>query len=303
MEDIYKVVSYNLGNGASSCEGKQEDTQFIKDKSYSIFNRKKTISTTLQQSRLLIDMNADFLLIQELTGLTPMNAFVNTKDIFLKEFKDYSYKYFPNLFQFNGLLEHGKANLVKNKYDCEFINHEISKDEDDYSNIKTRKISYLKKLQLYANAFILNNRSMIETSVKLDNEILRIFNIHLIPYDMNQEKRIKELEKILTYLMEEYRNNSYIVIGGDFNFNLKPLGSISDFPKYFCDLLTRYGWKLLISDSPTHRRLVKNQNGAYSLNNLDGFIVSPNIDVINMESKNNYELCDHSPILLEMKLK
>lgn len=193
--------------------------------------------------------------------------------------------------------------MVKKEYNCEFFNQEISKDKDDYADIKAKQISYFKKLRLYFNAFILNNRSMIETFVKLNNENLKIFNMHLIPYNMNQEKRIWEFNKILTILMEEYKKGNYIVLGGDFNFNLKPLGTVSDFPEFFRNILLKSGWNFLVTNSPTHRRLVKNQNKAYNLNNLDGFITSPNIEVIDVKSINNYELCDHSLIELKMKLK
>lgn len=83
MKDFYKVISYNLGNGANSCKGRIKNNQFFIEKSSSIFDRKKTVETTLNQAKLLKSMKADFLLIQELTGLTPMNAFVKTKEIFL----------------------------------------------------------------------------------------------------------------------------------------------------------------------------------------------------------------------------
>lgn len=303
MEKYIKVASYNLDNSSGSLDGAIMGNEFVTTSKSHSFDRKKTLETVLEQAKLLISLDADFLLIQELTGLTPMNAFVNTKDPFLSAFQEYRHQYYPNLLQLNGYLEHGKANLAKQEYEISFVNHEISRDSDDYDEIKRRRVSFITKAVLKANAYILNNRSMIETSTKVDDKPISIFNTHLMPYPMNQEKRIWELTKIINILIEKQRQGIPVILGGDFNFSLESNTKPDSFPEHLKKLLEANGLKLMIPDKPPHRRLVKNEYGFYSLNSLDGFITSEGIDVINLGVIDNPNLSDHFPIFCKVKIK
>lgn len=158
-------------------------------------------------------------------------------------------------------------------------------------------------------------RCMLETRIPIkdsDKELVLI-NFHLEAYDSGEGK-IAQTRMLAEKLKTEYDKGNYVIAGGDFNQTFEgskeyPIvdkegwvpGIISqnDLPEHF---------DFAIGDQyPTCRLLNHPYTGDYETSQvyiIDGFIVSDNIQVENVENMNyDFEYTDHQPVQLEVKLK
>ena len=143
---------------------------------------------------------------------------------------------------------------------------------------------------------------------------LAVINLHLEAYDDGEGKTAQT--KMLVEIMEnEYKKGNYVVVGGDFN-------------QSFADALELYpvqgegywtpgtlesnslpeGWSFVYDlSSPTCRSLDRplyssDENFQYYF--IDGFIVSPNVEVISVNTLDGgFIYSDHNPVTMEIKLK
>lgn len=138
-----------------------------------------------------------------------------------------------------------------------------------------------------------------------------IINVHLSAFDKGGKLRDKQLQYIKEFMINEYNDGNYVVIGGDWNHRLietsfennteeKHLFWIKDLPSEF----TPEGWQWGVDISePTVRTLerpyVKNQNYTCI---IDGFLASPNVEIIETKCFNlEFEDSDHNPIVIEVR--
>lgn len=151
--------------------------------------------------------------------------------------------------------------------------------------------------------------------VKGTDHQLVLVNLHLEAYDSGSGKaaQTKALKKVLD---REYKKGNYVVAAGDFNqtfsnvdSSLYPAlkgtwhaGSIS---------VDSFGkdWQFLMDSSvPTCRSLDKplkgHTDGNFQYYMIDGFIVSPNVRVLETETQDlGFRNSDHNPVLLQFALK
>jgi endonuclease/exonuclease/phosphatase family metal-dependent hydrolase len=134
-----------------------------------------------------------------------------------------------------------------------------------------------------------------------------VINAHLSAFD-DGEVRMRQLADVLAVATGEYDRGRRVVIGGDFNQRLAPtdfaytttqedLFWLRDFP---VDQLPP-GWRVVADPgTPSVRTLER----AYAPGEnytavIDGFIVSPNIQVISVEGRNTgFVPADHQPVVL-----
>lgn len=146
-----------------------------------------------------------------------------------------------------------------------------------------------------------------------DKELI-LMNLHLEAYDSGEGK-VAQTKALAELLKTEADKGNYVIAGGDFNqiFSSADDGTypvteglwapgrieVSDFGD---------GWQFLMdSSSPSCRSLDRPLEGADKENFqyylIDGFIVSDNIKVKSLETKDlGFEVADHNPVLLELKL-
>ncbi|MFP4478956.1 MAG: endonuclease/exonuclease/phosphatase family protein [Candidatus Izemoplasmatales bacterium] len=158
---------------------------------------------------------------------------------------------------------------------------------------------------------------------------LVVINTHLSAYDEDGEMRRQELEKLQEIMLEEKEKGNYVLVGGDFNHSfpdaLESFDNIDDFEyKPFYELNEDDLWQALplnpewyndnqfqlIADAliPSCRLLhqpydTENpENNQYYL--IDGFIVSDNIDVNQIETiDEDFKYSDHNPVKITITLK
>ena len=136
-------------------------------------------------------------------------------------------------------------------------------------------------------------------------------NAHLSAFDAGARLRSRQIEMLLAIAAEEHRAGRHVVIGGDFNYELAPprRAHTTD-PKHMTWLhpfplsALPSGWQIAADPRvPTFR----SGNKAYVPGEnycgvIDGFIVSPNIRVQNVEGIDlGFEASDHNPVRIEVE--
>lgn len=155
-------------------------------------------------------------------------------------------------------------------------------------------------------------RGLLVTRLDVENtdKELVIVNLHLEAYD-DGEGKIAQTKLLMEVLQEEYQKGNYVIAGGDFNQTFP--GGLEKFPisdpeKWTPGVLENTmlpeGWQFACDIStPTCRLLDQPYSPACQLYVIDGFIVSPNVQVDSVETVSlNFEYSDHNPVQLKVTL-
>ena len=154
---------------------------------------------------------------------------------------------------------------------------------------------------------LLVTRTPIEGS---DRELV-IVNLHLEAYD-DGEGKIAQTKMLLSVLREEYEKGNYVIAGGDFNQTFPH--ALERYPMQDPDLWTPgtleedaldEGWSYAYDlETPTCRLLDAPLSENSQRYVIDGFILSPNLELISVETQNlNFHASDHNPVVMTVKMK
>ena len=127
---------------------------------------------------------------------------------------------------------------------------------------------------------------------------------------------LKEAGEFRLQMPEEAESGNYVIAGGDFNqtfsntdISAYPLQEGVWAPGHIDTSEFSDGWQCLMDpDVPTCRSLDRPYSGAdkdtFQYYVIDGFIVSSNIEVQSVETRDlGFENTDHNPVLMECVLK
>lgn len=143
---------------------------------------------------------------------------------------------------------------------------------------------------------------------------LVLINLHLEAYDSGEGKRA-QTEQLRNFMQAEYEKGNYVIAGGDFNQSFP--GGTERFPNTHGDIWTPgllendslpQGWRFACDvDTPSCRLLNRPYDESDAENTqyyvIDGFILSPNVELESVEGVNlGFEHSDHNPVLLKVKL-
>jgi endonuclease/exonuclease/phosphatase family metal-dependent hydrolase len=143
-----------------------------------------------------------------------------------------------------------------------------------------------------------------------------LINVHLSAYD-NGTMRVQELAFIKETITALYREGHYVVVGGDWN-SLFPGVGMNDFGPYTTPEEALFwvqsipgdwtlpGWQWCYDASaPTCRALNQPyQRGENFVTVIDGFYVSPNIEVRGVQTfDSGFEYSDHNPVEVFLRAK
>lgn len=157
-------------------------------------------------------------------------------------------------------------------------------------------------------------RCMLETRIPVEgsDKELVLINFHLEAYDSGEGK-IAQSRMLSEKLQEEYDKGNYVIAGGDFNQTFEGMDTypILDTENWAPGIIGAddipEAFSFAVSDNVPSCRLL---NGPYSGNYedsqvyvLDGFIVSDNLKVVNVENiDTDFAYSDHQPVRLEVVL-
>lgn len=161
-------------------------------------------------------------------------------------------------------------------------------------------------------------RCLLVSEIKTDvpNRNLYVINLHLSAYDAAGVLRKQEMEFLQNLALKFYNEGHWVIAGGDWN-SLFPGVEKDHFipyntPKEFLDWI-EYSpanfigkeWKWGFDNTtPTVRLLEKPYvEGENYTTIIDGFICSPNVDIIWVKTMNlHFEVSDHHPVIAQFKL-
>ena len=146
-----------------------------------------------------------------------------------------------------------------------------------------------------------------------DKELVLV-NLHLEAYDSGEGK-IAQTAMLREVLQEEYEKGNYVIAGGDFNQTFSNVDT-SAYPTYpdrwqpgvidVNDLPE--GWQYVMDNhTPTCRSLdqpyVDADPKTFQYYMIDGFILSPNVKLLDVQTQNLQFVCaDHNPVLMQVEL-
>lgn len=148
------------------------------------------------------------------------------------------------------------------------------------------------------------------------NKNLVFVNLHLSAFDKGGKLRKKQLDYLKGFIIKEYNRGDYVIVGGDWN-NMMPGISINHFkfttPMKYLDIYISIpknwapmGWKWAFDPNmPSLRSDEKSYvKGENFTTIIDGFLVSPNIDIVSVETFDlGFKNSDHNPVKIVAKLK
>ncbi|MGX2944253.1 endonuclease/exonuclease/phosphatase family protein [Enterococcus alishanensis] len=149
-----------------------------------------------------------------------------------------------------------------------------------------------------------------------DKQLVAI-NIHFSAYTSDKKIQTAQFNKLFEFISEEYQKGNYVVVAGDYNHDL-----LGNSPEIFNTTKERRTWthpfpkeKLPAGFSLPNKDLAKDavpsardlnepyQKGKTYTTLIDGFIVSDNIEVKNLQVEDTeFEYSDHNPVYLDFQL-
>ncbi|NLA32699.1 MAG: hypothetical protein GX864_01980 [Mollicutes bacterium] len=263
---MLSIVTYNTGHG-------NFNSDYIKGNK----PNNKTVKSNIEgQIKLLKEIDADIILTQENGKLIIDQHQINQFKMYRKGLDKYQAKYYSN----NNII-----NLV------DFGNATFTKQSAKYQTFNTPY-----KIKGLIKNIRRINKGVLITELSIDNKKLVIFNIHTVAYKENYKIREKQFAYIFERAIAEFLKGNYVIVGGDFNHEFHKDKSI-------LDTYEMLGWNKAIPKEGTIRSNKEKYTKKTPTFTIDGFIVSKNIEVIKVESLNNFKYSDHSPVLMHFKLK
>ena len=159
------------------------------------------------------------------------------------------------------------------------------------------------------------DRAIVEYKIPVNNgKHVRLVNLHLSAYDEGGKIRKQQVEYLKEYMNKHYENGDYVIMGGDWNqlvsnAQLSDPKFVKERPEWLVELpkdFTDGGFKWAVDPSVMTVRddVKKYVEGENFVTIIDGFIVSPNVEIVNVQGKDlKFENSDHNPVSAVFKLK
>jgi len=326
----YSISTYNIGFGAYS-----QDYTFFLDTGYDddgnptcghwskgrskdevLFNTNGAIST-------IKELNADFMLFQEVDTKSTRSYKINQHDMITNEFKTFdnihcvnfhsAYLPYP-LYDMHGSVNAGLTSL--SKYKMQYAKRYQYTIADDLSKL-----------------FDLDRCFSVYTVNMANNKTLYIVNSHMSAYDKGGTIREKQMAELNGFLKKCQDEGAYVIVGGDFNHDLvtyNPLYSYTDenraygvtkkAPDWVAYMFDKEGKSPIIDgytiyaadNNPTCRNNdIEWEEGKTFVCTVDGYIVSNNVKVNKIEAiktkqgkkgVDGFAFSDHEPVYMEFEL-
>ncbi|MBP2023182.1 endonuclease/exonuclease/phosphatase family metal-dependent hydrolase [Clostridium punense] len=301
-DESISIITFNIGYG-----GMDKDQDFFMDGGLGSRSKskEKTLENITKISAFLKSKNTDFIMLQEVDRKSTRSFKVNEVEFMKDALKDYASSFALNYKVFwvpipiskpHGSVQAGL--LTMSKYGVE--------SSTRYSLPGTE--AFLRQLG-DLDRCVQENRIPVE-----DGKELVLVNAHLSAYDKGGVIRKQQLQFLKEFVQKEFEKGNYVVVGGDWNHSMPGTDpSIFKTKQAFPDWLKtipedfapkRYKW-VIDKTVPSNRTVdIPFKKDVNFLSVIDGFLVSPNVDVISTKGINlEFENTDHNPVLTELKLK
>lgn len=309
----YTAVTYNIGFGAYGPDysffmdtGEMKDGTPTQGEYGKAISKESVEEHTEGAIRVLEELNADFLLLQEVDidsdrsyhvnqAENVKNAFSVYGSVFANNFHS-AYLFYP-FSDLHGAVQSGLLSL--SRYQIE----EAERRSYPVDN------SFITKFTDLDRCF-----AVMRLPVEGGRELVLI-NSHMSAYDEGGRIRARQLELLNSVMEEEYQAGNFVIVGGDFNHALgedvaEGFPSLQKFPSWV-SILTQED----IADGITIRRAENEQEvptcrsadiaytkGVNYTTVVDGFLVSDNVKATVENIDTGFAYSDHNPVKLTFEL-
>lgn len=309
-EKEYSITTYNIGFGAYNHDfsffmdsGVMKDGKKVSGKLSKAVSKSIVLSNTSGSIDIIKKYNPDFAFYQEVDTSSTRSFKINQYKMIQESFIEMASVYVSNfhsaylaypIFDHHGKVNSGIATFSKYKID----------------NVIRKSLEIT---NAFPTKFFDLDRCFSATYVPtVDNRYLVLINVHLSAYDEGGVYRKKQWQQLNDYLTMEYEKGNYIVCGGDFNHDIAnsidKFDTTQEIPSWVyelkeSDLCDNFSFATS-SNAPTCRStdLPYTKGINYSVV-VDGFIVSNNVEVIEITNiDNDFLYSDHNPVYLKFKL-
>ena len=301
-DNEFKVTTFNIGYG-----GLDKDQDFFMDggKGSGSSSKEQTETNLKNMLSFLQNENSDFTLLQEVDIKSLRSFDVNGHEFLKKGLPDYASSFGKN-------------------YDTKWVPVPITSPmgyaEAGLSTFSKYKVQTAERFQLpgmepWPKRLFDLDRAIVEHKVPVNNgKFVRLVNLHLSAYDEGGKIRKQQVEYLKEYMNKHYKNGDYVIMGGDWNqlvsdVQLSDPKFVKERPEWLVELpkdFTDGGFKWAVDPSVMTVRddVKKYVEGENFVTIIDGFIVSPNVEIVNVQGKDlKFENSDHNPVSAVFKLK
>ncbi|MCK5761775.1 MAG: endonuclease/exonuclease/phosphatase family protein [Candidatus Izimaplasma sp.] len=288
-----------LNTGYSSLD-KNQDFFVEGGKGSRCVSRSKTQSNLKNIVKILKGLDSDFYFLQEVDEPCRRSCYIDQVRYITKKCNDrnssfaynYKVKYVPIPFlkpmgsAISGLLSLSRYKISESKR-CQ-----LKGDEPFF-----KRIFFLKRCMMVNRITFKNGKELI------------LINIHLSAYDKNGKIRKIQVDHLMAFINELTKTYKHIIIGGDWNHLLDNSMYRENMPDWVSLLpasLYKSSYKIVYDKNVNTVRsedkpYIKGENFETI---IDGFLVSPNIEVVNVYTiDHGYKYTDHNPVTLTFKMK
>jgi endonuclease/exonuclease/phosphatase family metal-dependent hydrolase len=301
LNEEYSVLIFNIGYG-----GLDKDQDFFMDGGAS--SRAESKAKVLENVEGMLDFlsreNPDFMLLQEVDIRSARSYDVNQYEMLQTRFQHYA-----SAFSYNyqaiwvpvpivnpmGYARSGLATLSKHSM---------------HSGLRRELTGQESWPVILADL----DRSLLETRISVANgRELILVNLHLSAYDEGGILREQQVSHLVSLIEEVYRQNDYVILGGDWNqllgtSQLEDDDFMEEWPEWLvpiADSLENTGYQWGVDESVMTVRDIEApyKPGKTFETVIDGFLVSPNIKIIEVIGHDlGFEYSDHNPVTLRFQL-
>ncbi len=294
------ILSWNIGYA-----GLGSNMDFFYDGGTKVRDTKQqTIKNITAISNTLKDYSyVDFIFLQEIDLNSKRTYYINEKKILDNQLNNYM-----SFFAIN--------------YNVQYIPFPVT---SPMGKVKSGLITYSKHIPLSSTRykfpgnyywpkylFMPDRCFLCNTYNVYNNKKLILINTHNSAFDKTENLKQKQLKYLKKFITNEYKKGNYVIVAGDWNqkppdFNTKNFNNNTEFTLKPIDKnYMPKNWKWIHDNTtPTNRSLSTAYTDTETKTTIiDFFLISPNIENINIETINlNFKNTDHQPILGEFKLK
>jgi len=246
----------------------------------------------------------DFILLQEVDTASRRSYYTNEMNVFSQALTNfdwcfavnYNTKYVPvPVFNPMGAVVSGITTFSR------------------FSPLSSERYAYPLNYPWPMNLVMLDRCFMLQRYELTDGKELVLINLHNSAFDNADLLRQYELWMLRGFLLTEYGQGNYVIVGGDWNEN--PPGYEKQF--FHTGYFKKYGSPQIPADylpdtwhygfdkkTPTNREVYEAYRpGLTPTTTIDFFITSPNIVINNVQALNvGFEFSDHQPVSISLTL-
>ena len=318
------VTEYNPAYAETADRGSVNRSESITSRSLSILTFNTGYGTLGAETAAPVEEEEEGLLEDEspiegnLVGIEGIMGIADADFVFLQEVDvDSERSYSTNQWlRYEYGLEKYESRFALN-HSCEYVPYplktpvgKIQSGLATYSNydiVSATRFS-LPNSYTWPHRVVNQKHCLLVTRIPLEDseQQLVLINVHLEAYE-DGEMRREQIDQLVSFMKEEYAKGNFVVAGGDFNSTFPGVTGydVQDPEKWAPKKLTTIGngYRYIYDDSTPTYRMQDNESEDAQMHVIDGFLVSPNVIVDQVETLNYaFIYSDHNPVMMHFTL-